>query len=747
LPDGGFVTSKDVAAAVDGALSDSSTGDGATADLTDAVGDAATDAAADGKAGSADADVNGTACEEGAATCADLSTLVTCKDGALVATSCASGAACCGSACAPLVCTPYVTKKCLNGNTAALCDACGTGYVEQPCLPGYTCNPSSGVCGCKSPIQILFVLDASGSMELNQVDGKTRWQVAQEAIGELMSGFPNLQYGLMTFPDHPVECPTPGCASKGGCAADFIDELNAPTGTPSAVLTDYLAKRKLSTGNGKLDLVLTPLAGALDYLGKADLGAMKTQLDAPRYVILISDGEDTCVAPHAPALLPGLVGNATAKLRDQWNIQTFPVGFGYAGGSQQLSAIAQRGGTGLAKPLLATDSKGLQQQLLQILTLIDPKKCTGSAGVAKTANCAGAGLQDVDQDGWCSDLDCKDADASVHPGAAEVKPGLDDDCDGYTDEAPGFVPPPPGKEGCKGIDFLFVIDNSGSMAEEQKALIQSFPGFLAAIQAAVPTGDYHVMVVDSDATGLTNSGSSSSSCTSNGKDKVCTCNPAPSCCEKLCNDVSWGPTTICNGAPACGQKPPPTLTACDNALGAGRTYSGSYDACFKSPPRHISSATADLAKAFSCAANVGIGGSGDEKVMEAMTAAISPALAGPGGCNDGFLRKDAILVVTFITDEADGGSAGTADSWYKALVDAKGGKAEGIYVLGVFGDNGKPGALCLGKAATAAPKLDEFLGKVGTQGQFCSICQGSYGKCFSDAVSGIKTTCDNYVTE
>ncbi|MCA9690839.1 MAG: hypothetical protein KC636_14625, partial [Myxococcales bacterium] len=37
-------------------------------------------------------------------------------------------------------------------------------------------------------------------------------------------------------------------------------------------------------------------------------------------------------------------------------------------------------------------------------------------------------------------------------------------------------------EGCKKVDLLFVIDNSGSMEDEQVNLINSFPGFINQIQ-------------------------------------------------------------------------------------------------------------------------------------------------------------------------------------------------------------------------------------------------------------------------
>lgn len=52
-------------------------------------------------------------------------------------------------------------------------------------------------------------------------------------------------------------------------------------------------------------------------------------------------------------------------------------------------------------------------------------------------------------------------------------------------------------EGCEKVDFLFVVDNSISMGDEQTALGLSFPQFIDTIQNEV-VGDYHVMVVDTD---------------------------------------------------------------------------------------------------------------------------------------------------------------------------------------------------------------------------------------------------------
>ncbi len=53
------------------------------------------------------------------------------------------------------------------------------------------------------------------------------------------------------------------------------------------------------------------------------------------------------------------------------------------------------------------------------------------------ANGLGDACQDGDRDGFAADVDCRDDDAAIHPGAAEVCDGRDDDCDGTVDE--GFV--------------------------------------------------------------------------------------------------------------------------------------------------------------------------------------------------------------------------------------------------------------------------------------------------------------------
>ena len=94
----------------------------------------------------------------------------------------------------------------------------------------------------------------------------------------------------------------------------------------------------------------------------------------------------------------------------------------------------------------------------------------------------------------------------------------------------------------------------------------------------------------------------------------------------------------------------------------------------------MSSGEAHLDDAFACVARVGA--SGDDRVAEAMVAAIGPAANGAGGCNEGFLRDDALLMVTVISGY-DYDSAGSPEGWASALLDAKGGDPDAVVMLSI----------------------------------------------------------------
>ena len=295
-----------------------------------------------------------------------------------------------------------------------------------------------------------------------------------------------------------------------------------------------------------------------------------------------------------------------------------------------------------------------------------------------------------------------------------------DDDDGLKFDLPdnddgGEVPDP--DEGCQKVDFVFVVDSSPSMADEQDNLLASFPGFINAIQDTLQINDFHVMVVDA-------------------------------------GELSGG--------------------GCDGTLGAGQVRSGNGQDCgLAGDARYATAATPDLAGAFSCMANRGDDGPANERTMDALLQGLGlQNLA--GGCNDGFLRDDAILVVTLITDEEDDPGDGSPDvppldgscvpvdmdpnsggdpgGWKTTLVGAKNGDEEAIVVLGLIGDcdvGGCPGMALdpLGggvlSGAEPAPRLRAFVESF-VHGSTGPVCADDYTPFFSGAVSVIDSACSDF---
>jgi hypothetical protein len=276
-----------------------------------------------------------------------------------------------------------------------------------------------------------------------------------------------------------------------------------------------------------------------------------------------------------------------------------------------------------------------------------------------------------------------------------------------------------GEAGCKKVDFLFVIDSSPSMEDEQDNLLVSFPGFITAIEDTLMIDDFHLMVVDASVT------------------------------------------------PGAG---------CDGTLGAGRTTSAAGQDCMLvGGTRYATEAQPDLIDAFTCMASRGFAGDPNEQTMSSLTDAIGP-LSDPGGCNEGFVRDDAILVVTIITDEedspsdvdpappldgsctpadADPNSSGDPMSWRDEIVAIKNGDADAVVVLSLLGDCDEGGD-CPGifldpfdpnapiTGAEPAPRLRQFTQLFG-YGSLGPVCAADYAPFFADAVSVIESACSDFV--
>lgn len=268
-------------------------------------------------------------------------------------------------------------------------------------------------------------------------------------------------------------------------------------------------------------------------------------------------------------------------------------------------------------------------------------------------------------------------------------------------------------EGCQAVDFLFVIDNSVSMGGEQEALVGAFPGFMSTIVDNLEAGsDFHVMVLDTDAWG-----------------RCDTANP-------------WdGATPSHNTCNAYIQQT--VFDECDRVRGAGVLHpagDGATNApCTPSSgKRFIDSTEPDLAGTFACMATVGLAGHASERPMNAIQAALDSTNVESQTCNEGFLRDDALLVVTFVSDDGGTPDEGTPMEWYQSVIAAKNNDPAGVVVLGL----GPGGADC-GGGGEHWLEFVQLWGENGLHGPVCGTAE-DYVSFFTDAVSTIDQACQDF---
>lgn len=264
--------------------------------------------------------------------------------------------------------------------------------------------------------------------------------------------------------------------------------------------------------------------------------------------------------------------------------------------------------------------------------------------------------------------------------------------------------------GCDGkIDFLFIISRYAGMEFFQAQLLDAFPQFIDTIEAKFANFDYHIMVVDADELwGL-------------------------STCDEKC------PVQCVPGYP-CGYTP----TTCDTTMGAGVVFPAGDDATNKlckidGGRRYMTKGQADLKGTFPCVAQVG--SSGRDWMGEALTAAVKSGLNGPGGCNAGFLRDDALLMVTLISNTFDygpkpWGSVGTPETWAAAVLAAKHDDPEAVVMLSIT-DPGQPECNANDRICQMVKKFPHRL--------LWDVWAPDYGPAFDHATELVDEACADFV--
>lgn len=264
-------------------------------------------------------------------------------------------------------------------------------------------------------------------------------------------------------------------------------------------------------------------------------------------------------------------------------------------------------------------------------------------------------------------------------------------------------------EQCRKMDLIFVVDDSGSMAEEQTNLASNFPMFAALLNSyTISTGeqlDYRAAVTT---TGVTASGTQNITL------------------------PGFPPTSV-----------PFTQTGMD---GHFRMVSGM-------PRAWLERTDPMMATTFGQAANVGTDGPGLEMQLRAMELAIQP------GTNPGFLRDDALLGVVILTDEDDCSfrqASGITINSLEGCVGTAGIPAATEFINAldtVKGDRGRWAAAVIAAQtactsdfgdAVEGVRLKQFAQAGGANVVFGDICAGNLQGALMQALDSFQAACDNF---
>ncbi|MCL4228273.1 MAG: hypothetical protein KJZ91_27725 [Myxococcales bacterium] len=290
--------------------------------------------------------------------------------------------------------------------------------------------------------------------------------------------------------------------------------------------------------------------------------------------------------------------------------------------------------------------------------------------------------------------------------------GGDDDDDGVQPDAGQHTGgdgggEQPASEQCRKMDIIFVIDDSGSMEQEQTNLRTNFPMFASVLNSyQISTGeqlDYRAAVTT---TGVTASG-----------------------------------TQVL---------PPPFSTSLPfNQTGQDGRF------------RQVSGMTRpwlerddpNMAQTFGQAATVGINGPGLEMQLRAMELAIQPST------NPGFVRDDALLGIVILTDEDDCSfrqSSGITINSLEGCVGTPGIPAPTEFLSAldqVKGDRGRwAAAIIAGQTsctssfgdAVEGVRLKQFQAASPGNVVFGDICAGNLQGALTQALDTFQAACDNF---
>jgi hypothetical protein len=212
---------------------------------------------------------------------------------------------------------------------------------------------------------------------------------------------------------------------------------------------------------------------------------------------------------------------------------------------------------------------------------------------------------------------------STTPPPSDADADADDGADADSDVPSWWAEQTVREPGLTKLDIVFMVDNSGSMSQEQAALTARFPELLAELLDP-PDNDGDTRP-DHGAVEDLNIGVISSDMGTRGY-------RVPSCSSSDRGDDGCFRNTPSHSLSGCPATLPRFL--------------------YRNPTNAASYGPESMATDLTCMATLGTNGCGFEQQFEAMRKAMTDD-AMPGACNDGFLRNDSLLALIWVTDEED----------------------------------------------------------------------------------------------
>lgn len=323
--------------------------------------------------------------------------------------------------------------------------------------------------------------------------------------------------------------------------------------------------------------------------------------------------------------------------------------------------------------------------------------CVACALSSWSLACGGSsGVDDGDDDGSTS----KKNDAGSTPSGSDDGPG------GFGDDDRDAASTTKDQE-CTKMDIVFVVDNSGSMGQEQDNLAQNFPKFGSIIDGYKTKGgsplDYRLAVATTDAT----------------KDRGAFVRKPTTASVQV---PPWWPFPVEDPSGGCEAGP-------DRAwLERGDGKPVDY---------------------FACRARVGTGGSATEEPLRSLHLGLTDRIKdGANAANgSGFLRDDALLAFVVLTDEDESGAEVSGGSFdigtYPAMFDAVKGGQRGRWAAAVIAGEKECNSSQFGDALEAV-ELKKFISDVGKNGVFSSICEGDLTKGLTTALATFDQACKSF---